>query len=38
MEHLMEDEVIPRLKERYTLQSIVHSTLITRGIPESLLA
>ncbi|MBO7312865.1 MAG: competence/damage-inducible protein A, partial [Alistipes sp.] len=38
MEHLMEDEVIPRLKERYTLQSIVHSTLITRGIPESILA
>jgi nicotinamide-nucleotide amidase len=38
MEHLMEDEVIPRLKERYTLHSIVHSTLITRGIPESLLA
>ena len=38
MEHLMEDEVVPRLKERYTLPSIVHSTLITRGIPESLLA
>lgn len=38
MEHLMEDEVIPRLKERYTLQSIVHRTLITRGIPESILA
>ena len=38
MEHLMEDEVIPRLKARYTLPSIVHSTLITRGIPESLLA
>ena len=38
MEHLMTDEVIPRLKERYKLSSIVHSTLITRGIPESLLA
>ena len=38
MEHLMAEEVIPRLKERYTLQSIVHSTLITRGIPESLLS
>lgn len=38
MEHLMADEVIPRLKERYKLSSIVHSTLITRGIPESLLA
>ena len=38
MEHLMTDEVLPRLQERYTLRSIVHSTLITRGIPESLLA
>lgn len=38
MEHLMEDEVIPRLKARFELQSIVHRTLITRGIPESLLA
>ena len=38
MEHLMADEVIPRLKARYSLSSIVHSTLITRGIPESLLA
>jgi nicotinamide-nucleotide amidase len=38
MEHLMDDIVIPRLKERLTLRSIVHKTLITRGIPESLLA
>ena len=38
MEHLMIDEVIPRIKERYTLRSIVHRTLITRGIAESLLA
>lgn len=38
MEHIMEDEVIPRLKARFELQSIVHRTLITRGIPESLLA
>ena len=38
MEHLMADEVVPRLKARYTLQCIVHSTLITRGIPESILA
>ena len=38
MEHLMVDEVIPRIKERYTLRSIVHRTLITRGIAESLLA
>ena len=38
MEHLMEDEVIPRLQSRFELSSIVHRTLITRGIPESILA
>ena len=38
MEHLMDDEVIPRLKSRYELKSIIHSTLITRGIAESILA
>ncbi|MBO7307408.1 MAG: competence/damage-inducible protein A [Alistipes sp.] len=38
MEHLMEDEVVPRLKARYTLSDIVHRTMITRGIPESILA
>lgn len=38
MEHLMEDMVVPRLKGRYELRSIVHLTLITRGIPESILA
>lgn len=38
MEHLMEDEVIPRLQKRFELRSIVHRTLITRGIPESILA
>lgn len=38
MEHLMDDEVIPRLKARYALKAIVHRTLITRGIPESILA
>lgn len=38
MEHLMQDEVLPRLSERFELQQIVHRTLITRGIPESILA
>lgn len=38
MEHLMDDEVLPRLKSSYTLSDIVHSTLITRGIAESILA
>ena len=38
MEHLMDDEVVPRLKARFALKAIVHRTLITRGIPESILA
>ena len=38
MEHLMQDEVLPRLRSRFSLQQIVHRTLITRGIAESLLA
>lgn len=38
MAHLMDDEVIPRLKAHFELKSIVHRTLITRGIPESILA
>ena len=38
MEHLMDDEVIPRLKAHFELKAIVHRTLITRGIPESILA
>lgn len=38
MEHLMQDQVMPRLKSRFDLHSIVHRTMITRGIPESVLA
>ncbi len=38
MKHLIEDEVMPRLRERFTLRSIVHRTMITSGIAESLLA
>ena len=38
MEHLMDDIVIPRLKERFQLQANIHRTIITRGIPESILA
>ena len=37
MEHLM-DEVIPRLKAHYTLNSNIHRTMITSGIAESILA
>lgn len=38
MEHLMEDEVMPRLKAHFALKQIVHRTLITAGLAESLLA
>lgn len=38
MEHLMEDEVMPRLVERFALKAIVHRTMITSGIAESMLA
>ncbi len=38
MKHLMEDEVLPRLKQRFTLRAIVHRTLITSGLAESMLA
>lgn len=38
MEHLMEEQVMPRLKERFALRSIVHRTLITSGLAESMLA
>ncbi len=38
MEHLMEDEVMPRLKARFTLHANIHRTMITSGLPESMLA
>lgn len=38
MEHLMQDEVMPRLKARFALRQIVHRTLITAGLAESMLA
>lgn len=38
MRHLIDDKVIPMLAERFTLKSIIHRTMITSGIPESLLA
>ena len=38
MEHLMEDEVIPRLKEKFALRANIHRTMITSGLPESMLA
>ena len=38
MEHLMQDEVMPRLRTRFALRQIVHRTLITAGLAESMLA
>lgn len=38
MMYLVDEEVLPRLKERFTLDSIVHRTLLTAGLGESFLA
>lgn len=38
MEHLMEDEVMPRLKAHFSLHANIHRTMITAGLPESMLA
>ena len=38
MEHLMEDEVLPRLKSHFELHANIHRTMITSGLPESMLA
>ena len=38
MRHLIDDSVVPKLAERFELKAIVHRTMITSGIPESILA
>ena len=38
IEHLLEDEVMPRLKAHFSLHANVHRTMITAGLPESMLA
>ncbi len=38
MQHLIDKEVMPRLKARFELREIVHRTIITFGIAESILA
>ncbi|MBR4994739.1 MAG: competence/damage-inducible protein A [Alistipes sp.] len=38
MEHLMEDEVMPRLMAHFALRANIHCTMITAGLPESMLA
>ena len=37
MKGLMTDEVIPRLKKKYTLPVIIHKNVLTQGIGESFL-
>jgi nicotinamide-nucleotide amidase len=38
MEAIMSGEVLPRLKKMNLAESIVHKTILTQGIPESMLA
>ena len=38
MQHLIDEEVMPRLTSRFELREIVHRTMITFGIAESILA
>ena len=38
MEALMREEVIPKVKEHFALRSVVHRTMITFGLAESMLA
>ena len=38
MRHLIDDSVVPMLAERFELKAIVHRTMITSGISESILA
>ena len=38
MEHLMQDEVLPRLRAQFALKQVVHRTMITTGLAESMLA
>ena len=38
MQHLIDEEVMPRLCKRFELREIVHRTMITFGIAESILA
>jgi nicotinamide-nucleotide amidase len=38
MQHLIDEEVMPRLCEKFELREIIHRTMITFGIAESILA
>ncbi|MDD4425290.1 MAG: competence/damage-inducible protein A [Mariniphaga sp.] len=38
MKQLMQQEVLPRLKSHHKIKAIYHKTVLTQGIPESMLA
>ena len=38
MKYLMENEVLPRIKKLFNTTSIIHRTVLTQGLPESILA
>ncbi len=38
MEALMREEVVPRIRDHFALRSVVHRTMITYGLAESMLA
>ncbi|MBS3913589.1 MAG: competence/damage-inducible protein A [Bacteroidetes bacterium] len=38
MKHILENEVFPKLSQWFPLPVIIHKTLLTSGIPESMLA
>lgn len=38
MKYLMENEVIPQIKQLFNTTTIIHRTVLTQGLPESMLA
>lgn len=38
MKYLMENEVLPRIKKLFNTTTIIHRTVLTQGLPESMLA
>ncbi|MCX6238512.1 MAG: competence/damage-inducible protein A [Bacteroidia bacterium] len=38
MKYLMENEVLPRIKKLFNTSTIIHRTVLTQGLPESILA
>lgn len=38
MKYLMENEVLPRIKKLFKTLTIIHRTVLTQGLPESILA